>query len=249
MFSMLRKWLGVIGLISLCGCAQRDPARPSDTNPRNPTEVRITDMKSGDTGWTVPWAMFADNDGRLWLRDNYTVRAQPGGTVQMMVTKLGDRLVVDLQNVDDRWNRPRSKSSSDGLPVYGLAGSVETTQSVLPEKLRQRVITDLQDGESSWTVPWAMSADQDGRLWLNPDYSISEPGGTVQLKVTKTAGEFVVDVRPVHRHRWLLTRGNNRGVPVKGIYGSKDDNQSVLPETLRQRIIADLGQEIGRAHV
>lgn len=47
----------------------------------------ISDMKAGETGFTVPWAMVADSDRLLWLLPDYPVFDQPGGTVEMRIIR------------------------------------------------------------------------------------------------------------------------------------------------------------------
>ena len=50
-------------------------------------EDTIEDMSPGDGGWTVPWAMYADKHGDLWLNGNYTLNSRSDGTVQMYVAR------------------------------------------------------------------------------------------------------------------------------------------------------------------
>jgi hypothetical protein len=45
----------------------------------------IARMVTGDVGYTTPWAMWVDDDRNCWLYPRYTLRSQPGGTVQMRV--------------------------------------------------------------------------------------------------------------------------------------------------------------------
>ena len=43
------------------------------------------EMATGDSGWIVPWGMWADTAGRFWLHPAYDVFDRPRGTVQMRV--------------------------------------------------------------------------------------------------------------------------------------------------------------------
>lgn len=53
-------------------------------------ERTIADMTTGETGYVVPWALSANRDDIPYLRLSYTVHKERGGTVQMLVQKLGD---------------------------------------------------------------------------------------------------------------------------------------------------------------
>lgn len=70
--------------------------------------------------------------------------------------------------------------------------------ATLPERRRTPRIDDLAPGQSGWTVPWAMSADQHGRLWLRGDYILSDcRSGTFQMNVTRDRdGAWMVAVPP-----------------------------------------------------
>lgn len=65
----------------------------------------IAAMDVGDIGWTVPWAMFADDERRLWLNGRYALHAQPGGTAVMAVWRGEDGWHVDASRCDpdQRW--------------------------------------------------------------------------------------------------------------------------------------------------
>lgn len=61
--------------------------------PEDMEENTISNMSPGDTGYTLPWGMFADKDRRLWINGNYPVYKAPGGTVKMHITMLPNRTV------------------------------------------------------------------------------------------------------------------------------------------------------------
>lgn len=48
-------------------------------------EEGLRGMRTGDSGWTVPWAMWVDRKRNCWLHPEYTLHPEPGGTVQMLV--------------------------------------------------------------------------------------------------------------------------------------------------------------------
>lgn len=53
-------------------------------------ELEIGEMKIGESGWAVPWALGADSADRLYLRRDYTIHKRPGGTVSMQVVRKSD---------------------------------------------------------------------------------------------------------------------------------------------------------------
>ncbi len=57
---------------------------------------------------------------------------------------------------------------------------------------------EIKEGQTIYTVPWALVADRDGNLWLNPYHSARERGcGTAEMRVTKKDGNLIVDLRGV----------------------------------------------------
>ena len=62
-------------------------------------------MDVGEAGWVVPQAMYADDQRRLWLNGNSTIRAEPGGTVRMAVRRDEAGWHVDASGCrpDERW--------------------------------------------------------------------------------------------------------------------------------------------------
>lgn len=73
----------------------------------------------------------------------------------------------------------------------------------LPANMKQKVIRDLSDNESAYTVPWAMSADLNGALYIRADYTAHEtPGGTVQMHITKTPYGMIVDTSQCPHYKW-----------------------------------------------
>jgi hypothetical protein len=78
-------------------------------------------------------------------------------------------------------------------------------QALLPEAYESPSIDSMLEGDTFFTVPWAMWVDRERRCWLHPGYIIhEEPGGTVEMLVTRTADGFVVDISGVEDHKWGL---------------------------------------------
>lgn len=51
-------------------------------------ESELKDMKIGESGWTVSWALEADEKNRPYLRLFHTYMNSPHGTAQMLVQRL-----------------------------------------------------------------------------------------------------------------------------------------------------------------
>jgi len=79
-------------------------------------------------------------------------------------------------------------------------------QVTLPDHLEEITIKDMLEGESNYTVPWAMWADEKGRLWLNGRYFFhKEDGGigkTTRMKITRINGGFEVDISRCKNEKW-----------------------------------------------
>lgn len=239
---------------ALAGCTNSDSNTGGYLAPRDirshrtaATEKTIGEMKVGETGWCVPWAMTADEDGTLWLDPNHTIDERPGGTVRMLVRKTANGVVVDIASASDqRWHLEGHKS--DALPVVSIDGYTKTgPQATLPAEKRQQLLTDLKEGQSAWTVPWAMVAGADGKLWVDTKYSIHEgEGGTVAMKVTRTGNGYTCDITRCRDRLWsksdtVYVAGDNKAPVVRLLNYPNGGSQASLPEALRQPTILDLG--------
>lgn len=70
-------------------------------------EQTIDEMPQG-VFFTVPWAMFADKDGRMWINGKYTYDRRPRGTVQLKITRepKSGHILVDKNSIGDhRYSR------------------------------------------------------------------------------------------------------------------------------------------------
>ncbi|MBD3004897.1 hypothetical protein [Streptomyces sp. 5-10] len=66
-------------------------------------------------------------------------------------------------------------------------------------------IADLPVGRTAYTVPWAMFLDPEGRVWLNPEKSISESkSGTVEVRISRGTDGFRVWAPSTFNPRRLL---------------------------------------------
>lgn len=94
--------------------------------PRSVETMTLADMAVGATGYTVPWAMYADQDRKLWLDPGFTFEGRPCGTVRMHVTRIDEGFRV--RYVPGETYEPgdgRSSSRRDSLPVIELVGAPE----------------------------------------------------------------------------------------------------------------------------
>ncbi len=206
-----------------CGCAQPECRPGCWQNPHQElkTEKQICQMTEGEAGWVVPWALYADADGKLWLHDGHTVHNYTGGTVQLLIRKTRAGMVVDISSTKERWVRER-KVYAASLKVMGHDGCATTDQATLPESRRQLRLEDMKCGDSGWTVPWSMHSNYRGEKMLNGSYTLYDsPGGTVQMKVTRTADGYVVDISKAGYYTWREGPTNYCGdftaLPVKEI--------------------------------
>ena len=61
----------------------------------------IIGMLPGDTGYTVLWAMWADENRVLWINGDYSIHKSPGGTVHMKIKRTIDGVVVKEATIED----------------------------------------------------------------------------------------------------------------------------------------------------
>jgi hypothetical protein len=101
--------------------------QPGDTAMKLPSDLEETNtferMPIGATGYTVPWAMFADASGELYLNSKYTFDAEPGGTMQLQVLHTPQGFIVDVSRCRDyRWNKsnPSYVGTFTPLPVMKI---------------------------------------------------------------------------------------------------------------------------------
>lgn len=92
-------------------------------------------------------------------------------------------------------------------------------QATLSESLGKS-LEGLKNRKSIYTVPWAMQADEQGRLWLNRGYiSCRQPFGTYKMKVTKKNDLYICDVSLCKDFCWQRDRGWTDGFPVAQVIG------------------------------
>jgi hypothetical protein len=74
----------------------------------------------------------------------------------------------------------------------------------LPLQFREHKIKYMQVGQVGYCVPWAVSASQDGRMWINENFTIHEnSGGTVNLQVKRVCNGYEITPKTCEdSHRW-----------------------------------------------
>ena len=95
-------------------------------------------------------------------------------------------------------------------------------QSMLPEDLEEITVEDLLDGEVGYTLPWALTADEKGYLWINGQYPLSKIAGsnnfhTDSMKIQRQGKEILV-YRNTLREKDRISKGSgpwgNPALPV-----------------------------------
>jgi hypothetical protein len=87
-------------------------------------ERNIGEMATHEEGWCLPWAMYAESDGSLWLNGLKTVWADPQGSMCIHICREREGFVVDVSHTDYKW--PRETTYLDGnnpLPVIEIKGA------------------------------------------------------------------------------------------------------------------------------
>lgn len=87
--------------------------------PADMFERTIDEMKVGEIGFTVPWALFFD-EGKAFLRGEYSIRDDKGGTVQMEVGRTRSGYIVSVQSCDYKWSRTPPNGVSLPIPVINI---------------------------------------------------------------------------------------------------------------------------------
>ena len=73
------------------------------------TQLLIAHMKVGDSGYTVPWAMWADVNGDLWIHGGYPVWSESGGTGHMHIERTETDMRVRKSTIGDYKYTPEAR--------------------------------------------------------------------------------------------------------------------------------------------
>ena len=89
------------------------------TLPEDMEQETISGMPVGESGYTVPWAMWADLNRVLWINGNYSIHKKPHGTVCMFVERTKEGVVVYRRTIGDHKYQPRHSGdwTDSAIPV------------------------------------------------------------------------------------------------------------------------------------
>ena len=91
--------------------------------PEQHEQIGLKDLLNKEVVYTVPWAMYADSNGELWLNGDYTFGLSSRGTSTMKVTKKDSQYICDISKCKDhKWNcgTPGYVGNFTPLPVSKL---------------------------------------------------------------------------------------------------------------------------------
>jgi hypothetical protein len=75
--------------------------------------------------------------------------------------------------------------------------------AIVPEDRVEKELADLQVGESTWAVPWAIAITDDRKCYLDVSFHQSDsPGGTVEMRVTRTKDGWTAEVDRKSNVKW-----------------------------------------------
>ncbi len=81
--------------------------------------------------------------------------------------------------------------------------SLPLAQSILSENWEPLRISNLDEDEVGYVVPWAIAADEEGRVWIDGDTSFQrEPHGTKHVVARRSGAFIVVDRSSIGGHHY-----------------------------------------------
>jgi hypothetical protein len=75
---------------------------------------RIKDMKEGEIGYTVPWSVWRQKDGSLWIGGDHRCFSSPRGTIKMRIKRISDCVQADAGTSEKKY-RPFDQMFFDDL--------------------------------------------------------------------------------------------------------------------------------------
>ena len=141
--------------------------------------MKIVDMKYGDVGYVVPWAIESFH-GATYINVNHIVYKEHSKLAYLKITKL-NLLYFDRNGLT-------KMSEITELHQYHVAITLDI---VLEDN--EVEIRDMKVGQTGWVVPWAIYfATNMDRYYINPDYTVhSESKGTVTVKILRLPNHVV----------------------------------------------------------
>lgn len=94
------------------------PIKVQSLLPENMETITISSLMEDETVYIVPWLIVADEEGRLWIRGDYSFSREPQGTSHVKVTRSGESVIVDKDSIGDHtYKRCPLDRESSMLPV------------------------------------------------------------------------------------------------------------------------------------
>lgn len=91
----------------------------------------IKNMKNGDTGYTVPWAIKVNLDGDCFINGDFTI-GEEGGTCCLKVKKVSDGIIayiLDLPNDYKDYEKEEIDHLSNLIEVIGFDDDIDSYES------------------------------------------------------------------------------------------------------------------------
>lgn len=103
----------------------------------------IANMKVGEIGYVVSWAMKVDMNGECYLWTEYTVSKEKAGTIQLKIKRVEDGFIAYIHDVKDTKYR-REVIKVDVLPVVAFDDTHIPIKDSL-EDLQKQLSKALED--------------------------------------------------------------------------------------------------------
>ena len=87
--------------------------------------IQLKDMPIGEFIYYIPWSMFPDDQGKLWVDGSRWIEERhrgPIGTYEMKMTRMKDGFVIDTSHVDTghlQWMIAK-KPDDNSIPVVSI---------------------------------------------------------------------------------------------------------------------------------
>lgn len=77
--------------------------------PETKVEKKLSDLKIGESGFTVPWAMWLNLEGECFLNESFTFDEKKGVTVELKITRVQDGYIAFINdNIKYKWTKNSS---------------------------------------------------------------------------------------------------------------------------------------------
>jgi hypothetical protein len=180
---------------------------PSNHQPEPRKEnlpISIATMRVGQTGWTVPTAMYADNEGKVWLKKDHEVSpsAKDKNEETLFVVRSISGYTVDVSKCTHKWTR-KKVSDTDDVPVSQILNDPSLAQRGKETTKLSSSLLAMAVGQKAWVEPGAMYADKERKLWLKRAAKIfAEQSEDRTVQIERKEDGFVVDITKAGQRTW-----------------------------------------------